>query len=95
MTYSSQLVRTEKPTGRADCPPEIDRAHAVEAAMNEKAGTRDLDDKDIIDTEALDTSDDENLPPPLSPSRSLRRAAKPRLRQATTRGLSCAVWLLL
>ena len=63
MTYSSQLVRTEKPTGRADCPPEIDRAHAVEAAMNEKAGTRDLDDKDIIDTEALDTSDDENLPP--------------------------------
>ena len=94
MTYSSQLVRTEKPTGHADCPPEIDRAHAIEVAMNEKAGTRDLDE-DIIDTEALDTSDDENLPPPLSPSRSLRRAAKPRLRQATTLGLSCTVWLLL
>src|ERR1700730_114227 len=63
MTSSSQLVWTEKPTGHADCPPEIDRAHAIEVAMNEKAGTRDLDDEDIIDTEALDTSDDENLPP--------------------------------
>src|ERR1700731_3146488 len=38
MTYSSQLVWTEKPTGHADCPPEIDRTHAIEVAMNDTMG---------------------------------------------------------
>jgi hypothetical protein len=51
----NQLVKTEKPTGTAECPPHIDRAHAIESDMNEKAGTRDLDDNDIVDNDNVDT----------------------------------------
>jgi hypothetical protein len=29
----------EKPTGDADCPPEVNHAHEIDAAMNNKAGT--------------------------------------------------------
>ncbi len=39
-------MRTPKPTGDAECPPEIERAHIIEELMNEKAGTRDLNDSD-------------------------------------------------
>ncbi|KAF9566074.1 hypothetical protein CPC08DRAFT_127378 [Agrocybe pediades] len=46
-----QLVRTSKPTGTADCPPHIERAHAIEDRIAEKVETRDLDDEDIVDDE--------------------------------------------
>ncbi|EDR02255.1 uncharacterized protein LACBIDRAFT_332618 [Laccaria bicolor S238N-H82] len=44
-----QFVRTTKPTGDAECPPHIERAHFIEDQINEKAGTRELDDVDIVD----------------------------------------------
>jgi len=65
-----QLVRTEKPTGDAECPPEIDRAHSIEYAMNEKAGSRDLNDEDIADadTETINvSSDDDDSTPTVTP----------------------------
>ncbi len=59
----TQLVKTSKPTGDAECPPHVERAHEIEDLMNEKAGSRDLDDEDIIDVDNdLKSSDEENIP---------------------------------
>ncbi|KAG6863954.1 hypothetical protein C0991_001600 [Blastosporella zonata] len=44
-----QLVKTTKPTGDAYCPPQVERAQKIEFLMNKKAGTRDLDDSEIVD----------------------------------------------
>jgi hypothetical protein len=56
----------EKPTGDAECPPHIDRAHAIEEAMGTKAGLVELDDEDIDknsnDTVLVITSSDEGPP---------------------------------
>jgi len=46
-----QLVKTPKPTGDAEVPPHIERAHVIDDLMNDKAGSRDLDDEDIVDAE--------------------------------------------
>lgn len=61
MADVNQLVRTMKPTGDAECPPHVERAHQIEWLMNEKAGTRDLDDSEIIDL-AGDINDDDDAP---------------------------------
>jgi hypothetical protein len=45
----SQLVKTTKPTGNGVCPPHVERAHEIESQINERAGTRDLDDSDFDD----------------------------------------------
>jgi hypothetical protein len=50
-------VKTTKPTGDAECPPHVERAHEIEYLMNEKVGCRDLDDTEIADAEV-----DGNLP---------------------------------
>ncbi|KAG7441799.1 uncharacterized protein BT62DRAFT_1079753 [Guyanagaster necrorhizus] len=65
-----QLLKTSKPTGDAECPPHVERAHEIEYLINGKTGSRELEDEDIIDDAATDDSsqgDDsevENLPPP-------------------------------
>ena len=48
------MVRTLKPTGDADCPPHINRAHEIDNQINEKASTRELNDSDIIDVDDTD-----------------------------------------
>ncbi|KAH7919464.1 hypothetical protein BV22DRAFT_971252, partial [Leucogyrophana mollusca] len=69
-TKFKQLVKTTKPTGDAECPPEVERAHEVDYLINEKAGTRDLDDEEFADevsdcpTHYSISSDDEPPPPP-------------------------------
>ncbi|SJK97336.1 uncharacterized protein ARMOST_00588 [Armillaria ostoyae] len=70
-----QLMQTPKPTGDAECPPEIERAHIIKELMNEKAGTHDLNDSDIVDDidddsdkeeEVIELSgDDDDVTPPL------------------------------
>ncbi|KIY48051.1 hypothetical protein FISHEDRAFT_43973, partial [Fistulina hepatica ATCC 64428] len=40
-------VRTPKPTGDGECPPEIERAHQIEYLINGRADTRDLEDEVI------------------------------------------------
>ncbi|KAF8219844.1 hypothetical protein L208DRAFT_1337383, partial [Tricholoma matsutake] len=54
-----QLVKTAKPTGEAEVPPHVKRAHAIDDLMNEKAGSRDLDDQDIVnaDPEVIEVSE--------------------------------------
>ncbi|KAJ7030047.1 hypothetical protein C8F04DRAFT_1264398 [Mycena alexandri] len=37
-------VRQKKPTGDAECPPEVKHAHELESLMNERVGTRELSD---------------------------------------------------
>jgi hypothetical protein len=47
--FGSKLVKTTKPTGDAECPPQVERAHEIEDLINEKVSTRDLDDAEIVD----------------------------------------------
>ncbi|KAF8871901.1 hypothetical protein CPB84DRAFT_1753811 [Gymnopilus junonius] len=55
-----QLIKTSKPTGDAECPPHVLWAHEIDELMNEKAGSRDLDDEDIIDAnDVIEVSDTE------------------------------------
>ena len=42
-----QLVRTTKPTGDAEIPPHIERAWVIEESINERAGTRDVNDSEF------------------------------------------------
>jgi hypothetical protein len=65
LTLLHQLVKTSKPTGDAECPPHVQRAHEIEKLMNEKAGSRDLDNGDIVDASdaIIVTSDDEDNKP--------------------------------
>ena len=58
-----QLVKMLKPTGTGVCPPKISRAHEIDELINERAGTRNLDDSKY--DEAVNKSDgstDEELP---------------------------------
>ncbi|KAG1765103.1 hypothetical protein EDD22DRAFT_732352, partial [Suillus occidentalis] len=48
-TKFKQLVKTTKPTGDGVCPPDVTRAHQIDALINERAGTRDLNDADFDD----------------------------------------------
>ncbi|KAH7874861.1 uncharacterized protein C8R40DRAFT_1170965 [Lentinula edodes] len=60
-----QLVKTTKPTGDAELPRNVEDALEIEEMMNDKAGTRDLDDSDIGDFDDNDSdseSDKENAP---------------------------------
>jgi len=53
------LVKVSKPTGDAECPPQVERAHQIEWYINEKAGTHDLDDSEIVDAEEDDYDNDD------------------------------------
>jgi hypothetical protein len=68
-------VKTVKPTGDANVPPHVERAHRIDDLMNEKAGSRDLDDEDIVDAdpEVIEVSDSEEK---ASNSKSRKPAAK-------------------
>jgi len=44
-------VKTAKPTGDAEVPPHVECAHVIDDLMNEKAGSHDLDDQDIVDAD--------------------------------------------
>ncbi|KAG2747611.1 hypothetical protein P692DRAFT_20736122, partial [Suillus brevipes Sb2] len=62
-TKFKQLVKTTKPTGVGICPPDVTRAHHIDALINERAGTRDLNDSDF---DADDSHDDSrNITPPI------------------------------
>ncbi|KAG2336469.1 hypothetical protein BDR05DRAFT_953347 [Suillus weaverae] len=46
-TKFKQFVKTTKPTGDGVCPPDVTRAHELDVRINERAGTRDLNDSDF------------------------------------------------
>ncbi|KAF9228947.1 hypothetical protein BS17DRAFT_763592 [Gyrodon lividus] len=48
-TKFKQLVKTTKPTGNGECPPEVTHAHHIDSLINEHAGTCDLEDSDFND----------------------------------------------
>ncbi|KAG1858732.1 hypothetical protein DFJ58DRAFT_726512 [Suillus subalutaceus] len=45
-TKFKQFVKTMKPTGDGVCPPDVTRAHELDARINERAGTHDLNNSD-------------------------------------------------
>lgn len=56
-------MKTTKPTGNGVCPPDVTRAHEIDALINERAGTRDLNDSDF---DADNSHDDlRNITPPI------------------------------
>ncbi|KAJ7740213.1 hypothetical protein DFH07DRAFT_965396 [Mycena maculata] len=83
-----QLLKTKKPTGSGQCPPEIKRAHEIEAKINHRADTRELSDSDddganasdnsieVLDQSAVHTAIAQRAPtPPLPPRRNSRMNA--------------------
>ena len=44
-----QLVRTKKPTGDAECPSDVCRAHEIDHKIQSKVACRDLEDGEILD----------------------------------------------
>ncbi|KAJ8588986.1 hypothetical protein M405DRAFT_881852 [Rhizopogon salebrosus TDB-379] len=70
-TKFKQLVKTTKPTGNGVCPPEVKRAHQIDGLINERAGTRDLNDTDFDAndddswTVMSDHDDPDNTSPPV------------------------------
>lgn len=54
-------MKTRKPTGGAECPPEVRRAHEIDHKVQSKVASRDLEDGEIVDFEdgSGDCSDDE------------------------------------
>ncbi|KAJ7147904.1 hypothetical protein C8R43DRAFT_844434, partial [Mycena crocata] len=58
-----QLIRTKKPTGDAYCPPDVKRAHRLEASINERAATCELNDSDYdAGADAGGESSDDDAP---------------------------------
>ncbi|KAI0059271.1 hypothetical protein BV25DRAFT_1840512 [Artomyces pyxidatus] len=55
-----QLVKTTKPTGNAECPPDVERAHYIDSLINEKVHTRDFGDSDLTDHLADYTDSDDS-----------------------------------
>ena len=52
-------MRTRKPTGDAECPPEVHHTHEIEHKIQSKVVCRDLEDEEIIDFEDGKYADDE------------------------------------
>jgi len=53
-------VKTKKPTGDVECPPEVRRAHEVDHKLQSKVASRDLEDGDIMEfKDDGNNSDDE------------------------------------
>jgi hypothetical protein len=60
-------VKTTKPTGDGVCPAEVSRAHEIDHLINERAGTRDVNDTDLDDDDdghSLEYARDSPDPPP-------------------------------
>ena len=53
-------MKTRKPTGDAECPPEVLRAHAIDHKLQSKVACQDLEDGEIIDCEDGDANDSDN-----------------------------------
>ncbi|KAJ6561938.1 hypothetical protein B0H19DRAFT_943801, partial [Mycena capillaripes] len=51
-----QLLKSKKPTGDPDCPPEVKRAHRIELKINNRIDTRELSDSDFDDDAGSDDS---------------------------------------
>ncbi|KAF8205940.1 hypothetical protein K438DRAFT_1963721 [Mycena galopus ATCC 62051] len=82
-TKYQSYTKLKKPTGEAECPPEVKRAHEIEDLINSKAGTREVDDDSELEDES-DDSDDSDIPKVVEPVRAAvaRRAASPPLRRS-------------
>ncbi|KAJ7582071.1 hypothetical protein C8J56DRAFT_894899 [Mycena floridula] len=58
----TNLVKTTKPTGDPECPPELERAYLIDALILEKAGAQDPDDNEDF-MEVSSDNETENVAP--------------------------------
>ena len=63
-------MRTRKPTGDGECPPEVERAHEINDKIQAKVSCRDLGDDEIADfkesdEDMSDNADNEMTPAPV------------------------------
>lgn len=73
-----QLLKTKKPTGNPYRPPEFERAHRVEALIDERVGARELSDSDADDDANSSDASIEVLDGPSTVHTAIaRRAATP------------------
>ena len=90
-------MRTKKPTGDRECPPEVERAHEIDDKIQAKVSCRDLGDDEIADFKESDDemsdADDETPPAPIRRPRPTPRVRTIRkestsapARQPSTRG---------
>jgi hypothetical protein len=79
-----------KPTGDAECPPYIDRAHYIDTLINEKARTHDLNDEELADevVEISDDDDDDTVLSKTKPTQIKLEVQEPRLGPAAHRATS-------
>ena len=82
-----QFIRKGKPTGRGECPPHIERAFEIEDKINERAGTRDVNDSQLdepvtdtasITSDRIEISSDDEQDKTVA---TVKRAASPVLRR--------------
>jgi hypothetical protein len=96
------LIKITKPTGSGVRPVQIEHAHAIERLINERAGTRNLNDSDFdADDEpeilVVDSDDDHDFPPAptvkLSAHVSRPETVVPRRNARNTNGLELEYWI--
>jgi hypothetical protein len=83
-------VRTTKPTGSAECPPEIERAHAIEHLMVNQVASgvvcdNDLDDE-IIEISLDDIGPKEEVKTPIIPKEESKTYVAHRIKQESELG---------
>jgi hypothetical protein len=72
LMIENQLVRTSKPTGSANCPPEVERAHAIEHMIGNRVTSGVVWDEDLND-EVIEISSDEHVPIKKEPATYIAR----------------------
>jgi hypothetical protein len=90
--FSLQLVKTGKPTGDGECPRHIERALEIEAQINERAGTREVNDTELDEPVAsgpsavIEISSDEE--PEKFTVTTVKRPEEPRAKRPRLSGIA-------
>ncbi|KAJ6541394.1 hypothetical protein B0H19DRAFT_315360 [Mycena capillaripes] len=81
------FLKLKKPTGDAECPPDVERAHQIEDLINQHVHSRELSDDDFDDGSDRGSSGIEVVEHPSEPVRTAvaRRATSPPLQQRKPR----------
>lgn len=87
-------MKTKKPTGDAECPPDVRRAHEIDHKLHSKVASRDLEDGEIMEFEDGDgNNSDDEMSDSYDPSKDdgeaspvPRRRPIPRVRTARAEG---------
>ena len=68
-------MKTRKPTGDAECPPEVRCAHEIDNKLQSKVACWDLEDGDIVDVEDGGNDSDDEMSDTYNPPEEDDRAS--------------------